>query len=185
MVKSIETLAQNLPIPKNQTSIKLWTPNLIISTTKIVTSLFNGLSVNFNDTTETSQGLGESITLPRSLFHDTNTQVKEETKLGSVLFFSSSFFSEKGFDETTNASSTLNSRIVSISINGVKIKHLHTEPLRIRYRPFETDTKGVPICVFWDFQLNGKPTQSFLCVIQTFLFIRIVLFSQASRFLKF
>ena len=150
-------LAQNLPVPANQTSVTLQTPNLVISSTKINPSAFKGVSIGFGgSSTDNSNKIVEALTLPQSLFENIVVHGQEGTKLGSVLFFKSILFGSEGLDDTTSTTSYLNSRVISASINGVKVQHLTTEPIVMKHRILKVDVNNAPVCVFWDYNTKGR-----------------------------
>ena len=160
MVKGIETLAQNLPIPPDQDSQTIHAKNLIIATNTIDVKTTDDLTVDFRraspSTGQTTTDTQETFKLPMELIHSLARRGEKQQKLGTVLYTTSKFFSSTGpKNKDSNTSSYLNSRIISASISGMKVQNL-AEPVVMTYDVLQEDSNGVPECVFWDFNALGN-----------------------------
>ena len=95
-----------------------------------------------------------SMTMPRSLFEnlDTNTKTKDQ-RISFVIYRKTSFFPTLHKTKLNPEAKTVrkkNSFVISGSVKGQKLTNL-TDPIVTTYQPLDSGIKETTACVFWNF----------------------------------
>lgn len=171
LVNAVEAFAENIPVPENETVIfkekNLAVGVAVVEDKKVVQ---NGYFIKGNvDASETSlemnDGTGSrdskqvaNIFLPGPLFTKAKNQAGGNASATRVTTFL--YDNEKLFisEETsgTNAKKKLNSRILAVSIKGIKLENL-TDDQRIKseFKALNKTGSNTVRCVYWEETTRG------------------------------
>ena len=112
----------------------------------------NGISTYFSD--DIPANSSASITIPRTIFNESAlTNSSEQQTIIFVIYKETKFFAAS-FDDTTKASSRLNSFVIAGSIKGLPIKNLG-KPVKITLQTIARGDANATLCSYWNFGLGN------------------------------
>lgn len=185
-MKAVERFADNIPLPENQTTQTFSKKNLAIGVTEVKKEQekdleTNGFIIIGNiDERKTSVEMKEKKdTQPKSLPKVVNfelpgplfAKVKKEKEDASLRVITLLYNNAKLFlsQEISGPNSTkrMNSRVLAVSIKGIKLENL-TEEARVRsqFRELAETRNGAPVCVFWEESQRGMTMHNIHLYIQ-------------------
>ena len=166
----MDKIAENLPISPNQTSRLIVSPNVAVQANRVRPQSFSGLlygtskPANGQGMTADNILTGEptsrddvevSVSLPSNLFEGVAIGNSDTASVGFVIYQNSKFFQPAKDEDEEKTSSFVNSRVISASVQGVKVENL-SKPLELVFRPLDTEARGTAAGAFWDLLAAGK-----------------------------